>query len=111
MTQNAIVRTALHWLPAIMLVFAFGHWPYGYYMLLRVVVSVTAILLAFDTYRSANEMTLWCATFAAIVIVFNPLFPLHLTRGVWGVLDLAAAALFAGHFFISRADVEDTSTP
>jgi hypothetical protein len=63
-------------------------------MLLRFVVCVAAALLALDIYRRADEITLWCAVFVALAIVFNPLVPLHLTRAVRGVLDLAGAAFF-----------------
>ena len=102
MKLHPAAHAALHWLPAIMLVAALGPWPYDYYMLLRVVVCVAAALLAFLAYRSSNELTIWCGLFAALAIVFNPFFPLHLTRSVWTILNLASAALFATHFFVSR---------
>jgi len=45
-----------------MLVGAFGSWPYGYYMLLRVVVCFAALLLALDIYRRTGETRICVVT-------------------------------------------------
>ena len=102
MIENPTARLLVHWVPAIMLVLAFGAWPYGYFMLLRVIVCLAASLIALDIYRRAGDFKLWCAVFVAIAVLFNPLLPVHLARAVWGVIDPAVAGLFAVHFFISR---------
>jgi hypothetical protein len=102
MIEYPTARLLVHWVPAIMLVLAFGAWPYGYFMLLRVIVFLGASLLAFDIYRRAGDFELWCVVFVAIAVLFNPLLPVHLTRAVWGVIDPAVAGLFAVHFFVSR---------
>ena len=111
MIDHPIVRAALHWVPAVMLIVALGAWPYGYYMLLRVVVCIAAALLAFDIYRRAGEVTLGCTAFIAMAILFNPILPVHLTRTIWSFINLAGAALFVAHFFISRAKAESSSPP
>lgn len=102
MKLHPAVHAALHWLPAITLVAALGPWPYDYYMLLRIIVCAAATLLAILAYRSLSELTIWCGVFVALAILFNPFFPIHLTRGVWTIIDLASAVLFASHFFASR---------
>ena len=94
-----------------MLVAALGQWPYGYYTLLRVVVCIAALLLALAIFRRADEITLWCAAFIAVGIVFNPLLPLHLTRAIWGFVDFAIAILFVVHFFITRRIERSARTP
>jgi Family of unknown function (DUF6804) len=94
------VSITLHWMPAVMLIAALGPWPYAYYTLLRVVVCLAAGLLALTTYQRSNKVTLWFAAFVGTSILFNPIFPIHLTRGLWTVLDLAGAALFVVHFFV-----------
>jgi len=111
MIQTPIARIVVHWLPAIMLIVALGAWPYGYYMLLRAVVCIAAGLLAIDIHHRAGKVTLWCAAFIAMAILFNPILPVHLTRAIWSVIDLASAAFFAAHFSISRASVEDARAP
>jgi hypothetical protein len=105
--MNRAVAGLIHFIPAGMLVLALGRWPYGYYMLLRVVVAATALLLAGLIYQQAKSFTLWLGLFLIVGIVFNPIVPLHLTRGVWSILNVLAAAIFAGHFFVRRAQLAD----
>jgi hypothetical protein len=45
--------------------------------------------------------------FLVAAIVFNPVAPLHLTRAVWTILNVAAAALFVGHFIVARSQFAD----
>jgi hypothetical protein len=102
MTANKATSGLIHLIPAGMLILAIGRWPYGYYMLLRVVVSAAALLLATLIYQHAKSFTMWVGLFLIVAIVFNPIVPLHLTRAVWSILNLAGAALFAGHWFVTR---------
>src|SRR5262245_65194187 len=107
-TNKAI--TAVHFIPAAMLVLAVGPWPYGYYMLLRVVVFATGLLLAALTYQRMKQFTIWIGLFLIVAIVFNPIVPLHLTRGAWSALDLVGAALFATHWFVMRENAPGSMT-
>jgi hypothetical protein len=104
---NQAITRLIHFIPTAMLVLvlALGRWPYGYYMLLRVVVAATALLLAGLIYQQAKSFTLWLGLFLIVATVFNPIVPLHLTRGVWSILNVLAAAIFAGHFFVRRAQL------
>jgi len=107
MIEHPTARLLVHWVPVIMLVLAFGAWPYGYFMLLRVIVFLAASLLALDIYRRTGDFRLWCAVFVAIAVLFNPILPVHLTRAVWGVVDPAVAALFIANFFMSRRRTDE----
>jgi hypothetical protein len=98
-----VAPALVHFIPAGMLVLALGRWPYGYYMLLRVVVAAAALLLAGLIYQQAKSFTVWFGLFLIVAIVFNPIVPPHLTRGVWSNLNVAAAVTFAGHFFVRVA--------
>ncbi len=104
---NKVTDSLLHMIPAGMLLIAIGRWPYGYYMLLRVVILASALLLAGLIYQQAKTFTLWVGPFVVVAIVFNPIVPLHLTRGVWSILNVATAALFVGHFVIGRSQITD----
>ena len=85
-----------------MLILGVAHWPYGYYMLLRVVVMATALLLVGQIYQRVKRYTVWIGLFLIIAFLFNPLFPLHMTRSAWSILNLAGAAIFVWHFFVER---------
>ncbi|HRE16914.1 MAG TPA: hypothetical protein PLW86_07570 [Rhodocyclaceae bacterium] len=66
--------------------------PYSYYMFLRWAVTLSAGL----HLALAVQSKLWgvAAVCAGIAILFNPLAPVYLTKGIWAALDIAAAALF-----------------
>src|SRR5690242_13764304 len=96
--NDKMTNALIHFIPAGMLIAAVGRWPYGYYMLLRVVVFAAGLLIVALIYERMKQITIWLGVFAIIVIVFNPIFPLHLTRGVWSILNLAGAGIFVGHW-------------
>lgn len=108
MIESPVTRAALHWVPVILLIGAYGSWPYGYYTLLRIVVFLASVLLATDTYKRAGEATPWCLAFVGIAILFNPVFPIHLTRDIWGVVDPIIAVIIGAHYFLApvRRDSE-----
>jgi hypothetical protein len=108
--ENKAVTALLHFIPAGVLALAIGRWPYGYYMLLRVVVFATALLIAGLICQQARAFTLWLGLFVVVAIIFNPIVPLHLTRGVWSILNLAGAGLFAAHWLVTREERQATHT-
>jgi hypothetical protein len=105
--MNKLTSYFVHFVPGGMLMLAPGHWPYGYYMLLRVVVLAAALLLAGLIYQRTKQFTIWLGLFLVAALVFNPFVPLHLTRGVWLISNVAAAALFVGHFIVARSQAAE----
>lgn len=67
-------------------------WPYGYYMLLRVVVFAAGGFCAWALWQEARQPL--AVALGIVAVVFNPFIPAHLSREVWAVLNLAAAGLF-----------------
>ena len=72
-------------------------WPYGYYLLLRLVVCAVGVYAAW--YANKHRRPGWIWTMVLIAILFNPVLPVHLSKGVWVVLDLVIAVVF---FVFSR---------
>src|SRR6516165_6581575 len=70
-------------------------------MLLRVAVTAAALLTAF-AYQRTKTFSVWIGLFFVIAAAFNPIVPLHLTRGAWSILNIAAGALFVGQFVVDR---------
>lgn len=89
-------------LPAIMLVVAVMPLPYGYYTLLRIVVSIAAGLVAFSVYSKSQSVSVWVAVFGLLALLFNPIIPVHLDRELWFIIDLGAAATFLTYGILSR---------
>lgn len=67
-------------------------WAYGYYILLRWFIFISSIIIAYKFYRS--KLTGWTLVFGAIAFLFNPLFPIYLSRSTWAPIDLVAGVLF-----------------
>lgn len=65
--------------------------PYGYYTLLRIVATGVFAWAALISFERDEKVLPW--VFAFGVILFNPLFPIYLSKEIWMVIDLGAAAL------------------
>jgi hypothetical protein len=72
------------------------HMPYGFYMLLRSVLCLTAAV-GFAAARQ-NKSLPWTWTYGAVAIFYNPLLPVHLgEKSLWILLDLGTLIpLWAG---------------
>jgi hypothetical protein len=77
---------------AIMLLVAIAPLPYGYYQFMRWLVCGVAIYIAVCAYRWGKAWAIWI--FSAVAVLFNPIFPIHLSREVWLPLDSVGALLF-----------------
>ena len=104
MTRGAYL--ALHLVPAAFLIGAIGPWPYGYFTLLRLVVCIATLWLAYLDYQSEDKVGPWLLAMSVAAILFNPIIPVHLTRDIWFFLDLGMAALFGVHFATTRQQFE-----
>lgn len=76
-------------------------WPYGFYTILRVVASGSAVYLAAGSNKLDKKPWVWLM--GATAIVFNPIVPVRLDRSMWIYLDLAAALLFAASLLFVRS--------
>lgn len=72
-------------------------WPYGFFMLLRIVICGTTAYLAWLAYRYKKEFWKWA--FGFIAILFNPFFPVHLGRELWLLIDLITAVFLIASLF------------
>lgn len=72
-------------------VVAFADLPYGYFQLLRIIVTGYCAWVAYGQFVRNGAAFGW--TFAAVAILYNPLFKIHLERDVHEVLNLITAAL------------------
>jgi len=85
-------------LPAGMLLLTLsGRRRFAFFLLLRWVVSGCAALLALMAHD--REASGWLWVMAGLLILFNPLVPLHLRRETWRILDLLAAGIFVAAAF------------
>jgi hypothetical protein len=63
-----------------------GRHPYGFYMVLRLVVTVGAGYWVIRLYKS--ELHGWAWPFAAVGLLLNPFLPIRMHREDWQPIDL-----------------------
>ena len=79
-------------LPAAMSFIALADLPYGYYQLLRIIVTVAAVWVAFSFYGKGKMVGV--AAFAAIAVIFNPIAKIHMEREIHAVFNVLTALIF-----------------
>jgi uncharacterized membrane protein YhaH (DUF805 family) len=74
--------------------------PYGYYILLRIVLSASC---AYLVLRAADlDKTPWLWILGVTAVVYNPIIPVHLTREIWSVVNVATIVLLFVTFWTLR---------
>jgi hypothetical protein len=84
--------------------------PYGYYMLLRLVVCAACVYAALGWMAVGVHWPL--IVLALTALVYNPIFRVGFEREVWQVLNVAAAVVLSGSGFgIVQADLAARPQP
>lgn len=97
---------ALWFVPAALLLLALLEMPYGYYTFLRLVICLSAAIIAYWSWR---HVPVWGAVFATVALLFNPLIPVHLDRETWAPIDMGAAVLYLVHWSFVGRRVSDST--
>jgi len=80
-----------------MLIAALLQLPYGYYTLLRLVVCITAAIVA---YQSWPKHAVWSVLFGVVALLFNPFIIVALDRETWAPIDVGVAVLYGVHWWL-----------
>jgi hypothetical protein len=83
----------------LLLVAAFGRWPYSFYVLTRLIVCGSAAYLAVGAYRAGKGFWLW--VMGGVAVLFNPILPVRMRRHDWQPFDLLAALLFGVYLVVA----------
>ena len=73
---------------AILLVLCLARMPYSYYMVMRVIACIIFALLAFNTQRQENGLTV---ALIVLLIVFQPILKAPFNRQTWNTIDVMVA--------------------
>ena len=76
--------------------------PYGYYILLRWVCCAVFSYLAVHAF--AQDKTGWVWVLGVSAAVYNPIVPLHLTRLIWSIVNVASIGIAAASVAVLRTD-------
>ena len=71
---------------------------YGYYMLLRLVVTGIFIWAAFIAYEQKHKLLPWI--YGLLAVLFNPIIKIHLPKELWAIVDIGS-----GIFLLSTKSI------
>ena len=74
--------------------------PYAYYMLLRVAIFGISAYLAVAAFSSGRTGLAWALAINALV--YNPVFPVHMTKDGWTIINLLTIGLLGYVYKINR---------
>jgi len=77
---------------SVLLLVALARLPYAYYILLRFAVCMVNVIFAYYIYFENKVGFVWVS--AIIAALYNPFFPIYLTRDIWRVLNLLTVVYF-----------------
>jgi hypothetical protein len=86
-------------IPGIFLcVIPFFKFPYGVYTLLRIVITLSSAFIIYENYKKIKNVNTAIIIFSIILIVFNPIFPIRLSKDMWLPIDLVTATIYFYHY-------------
>jgi len=74
--------------------------PYGYYILLRIVLCAVCAYLAFYSIQIEEQAWIWI--FGVTAVIYNPIIRIHLTREIWSVVNIATIIVLSISFATLR---------
>jgi hypothetical protein len=83
-----------------LLLAGFNGWPYDFFVLLRFIVCISAVYLAWLALNENQEKWIWA--YGIVAILFNPFLPLHFGRDAWVIVDIITALFLITSGFIFR---------
>ena len=105
MNKNSLALFLL--IPAALLIIApLLSFPYGFYTLLRLIVSVTAGFIIYHSYKGAGGVNEISIIFTLILILYNPIIPVHLTREIWMPINFITSGIYFYGFFRIKKQIK-----
>lgn len=74
--------------------------PYGYYILLRIVLCASCGYLAFRAAEANKNQWVWILGVSAVV--YNPIIRVHLNREIWSVVNVVTIIMLILTFWALR---------
>lgn len=71
--------------------------PYGYYVLLRILICGACIYLANVDAQMGRSR--WAWLLGGLAVLYNPIFKIHLGREIWWITNLATIWFLAIHMW------------
>jgi hypothetical protein len=88
--------------PVALLLLALLDWPYVYYQVLRLVVSVCGVVLAYFHYDRVNKLDTIVLLLGCMVVVYNPIKGPSFKRATWEIVNVATAVLLVVKLVVEK---------
>ena len=103
MNKNSLYLFLL--IPAVLLILApLINFPYGYYMFLRLIVTITSIMTIVYVIKAAGGINEISIIFGLIAILYNPIVPINLSREIWLPINFITAGIYIFCFYRIKRD-------
>lgn len=90
----------IFFIPILLLLLApIFRFPYGYYVLTKLLVSISAILIIYFSYKNEKTISEVIVIFSLILILFNPIIPIPFPRLIWTMIDFIVAGIYSYTYF------------
>jgi hypothetical protein len=76
--------------------------PYGYYQFLKIIICGMSIYFASNSKDKNQEKWFYIMIFFAIL--YNPVFPIHLKRSWWQIINLFTGITMLVYYFKQKND-------
>ena len=104
MNKNSIALFLL--IPAVLLILApLISFPYGFYTLLRLIISITAGVIIYHSYKNVGGINEIIILFGLILILYNPVIPIKLSRELWMPINFITSGIYIYGFFKIKKNI------
>ncbi len=76
--------------------------PYGYYIILRWVCCGIFAYLAFQAHEQEKQGWIWVLGITALI--YNPIFRVHLNRGLWSIINVVTVGIAVASIFVFKGN-------
>ena len=101
-----INKQALYFLfiaPAILLFVApLMEFPYGFYTFLRILILISSAFMIYTVYMYKKGIDAIGMLFIIILILYNPIIPIHLSREIWTPINFITSGVYIWAFIKVR---------
>jgi hypothetical protein len=98
MNKNSLYLFFL--IPAALLIIApLVSFPYGFYTLLRLLISITSGFIIYYSYKGSKGINEISIIFSIILILYNPVIPVFLTREIWMPINFITSGIYIYGFY------------
>ena len=88
------------YLSCALLLLAIASMPYGYYQFLRIFITIVAGISTYNSFLSKHRK--WLYIFITILILYNPILPIHLNKEIWLPINLLTFIVFLVYIFTKK---------